>query len=288
MKKFTRVLCFIILAMLMIAAFSACFTVSAASETYTFDCGLNYSANGNFKLAGYDPVTDKVYDVESLTRKTWDDAFPGYWLKDGSEYLFLKTQSGSKEDGGMGFIDTKGYIDMSPKVGLSAAVVFTAPVDGEYTFEGEFTKLEMWGSSSTYSLSAHHGSTVVDKTTFSCPVSGSQTRALDGIVTLKKGEQLILAANVTSDTATQPEITIMFITVTRNIPEETELPPETSEKVTTTEKVENTTTTEADVTTEEIEEEEDVKLDIVSLIVIAASLVVISVSLTIVVMSKKK
>lgn len=213
MKNFKRILCITLSAILVSVLSASIFSVSAAT-TYTFDCGIDKASSGPFKLAGYIPSTNEIIDVETSPRATWSDDWHGYWLADGSTYLFVRTQSGTEATGGMGFIEETGFIDFSPRYGKSAAAVFTAPEAGEYYFKGEFAKLEQWGDTSEFYLSAHKGSTTLTTTNFEGPVTNYQLKTIEGTVTLAKGETLVVAANTSTDGAKSREITIMSLNVT--------------------------------------------------------------------------
>jgi hypothetical protein len=111
------------------------------------------------------------------------------------------------------------HIDMLPREGVSAAVIFTAPATGTYKFSALFSKLKMSlaeNETRGYKMEVIANGKVIDTYDFNTvtPAEKHEDATFGGYVALEEGQTLMFVASHVSGANKDMEVAVRDIQVT--------------------------------------------------------------------------
>ena len=192
---------------------------AAVGDIFKYDLALDKKANDFFKLAGIksDGTVDLLQDSLGIAWGEWK----GWWTSDRSANIFCETQvSNSKLNSNPhGLLGEFAHIDMLPREGVSAAVIFTAPKTGTYKFSALFSKLNMSlaaGETRGYKIEVIANGKVIDSYDFNTvtPAEKHDDADFGGYIALEEGQTLMFVASHVSGKCADMEVAVRDIEIT--------------------------------------------------------------------------
>ncbi len=126
MKKFKQIISLLMAASLMLAMFVATVSAAPAANTkYSVDISLDKMESDHFAFRALKKSDNSLAELEDTSRKTWSDAYPGFWVKDAtgsSDYVVAKTERNE---------DVQKF-DLMCGGNYKSVLAFKAPADGYY------------------------------------------------------------------------------------------------------------------------------------------------------------
>lgn len=151
--------------------------------TYILDLGLDKIENGDYKIMGYNLATKKMEALDKTSKATWSPDWPGHFVSNTNYNIANKPEG-------------EGFLDLMATAAYGAAIVFTAPTDGEYTYSGDFNKRYMHVNRENGTLPCRVDITVMksDGTVIEMKTTvgdkWDEKFSMSGTTELKAGEQL--------------------------------------------------------------------------------------------------
>lgn len=126
MTRLKKIVSIVLVASLMLAMIVMTISAAPAANTkYSVDLSLDKGKSDRFEFRALKKSDNSVAELEETSRKTWSDAYPGFWVKDatgGSDYVIAKTERNE---------DVQKF-DMMCGGDYKSVLAFKAPADGYY------------------------------------------------------------------------------------------------------------------------------------------------------------